>query len=70
MLNKEQIADLQLIFVTRQEISAMVEDVNKKLSNDKQELTAISTKLNFVLWILGIVGSGIIGFIIKYLFGM
>lgn len=70
MLNKEQIADLQLIFVTRQEISAMIEDVNKKLSNDKQELTAISTKLNFVLWILGIVGGGIIGVIIKYLFGM
>ena len=70
MLNKEQIADLQLIFVTRQEISAMVEDINKKLSNDKQELTAISTKLNFVLWILGIVGSGVIGVIIKYLFGI
>ncbi len=51
MIAKEDIEQLKLIFVTREECDDTMEDVNKKLSNDSTELALIKQKLDTITWV-------------------
>ena len=68
MIGKEDIEQLKLIFVTREECDSNNEDINSKLSHDSTELALIKQQLNSILWIgkttLATVLTGIIGAIL------
>lgn len=65
MIEKEDVEQLKLIFVTRVECDSTNEDINRKLSNDSTELALIKQQLSSILWIakttLGTVLAGIVG---------
>lgn len=65
MIEKEDVEQLKLIFVTRAECDSTNEDINRKLSNDSTELALIKQQLSSILWIakttLGTVLAGIVG---------
>lgn len=68
MVEKEDVEQLKLIFVTREECDSTNDDINKKLSHDSTELALIKQQLNSILWIgkttLATVLTGIIGAIL------
>ena len=69
MLDKEDIARLKEIFVTRQECDDKTEEINKKLANDSRELALIKQSLDTISWVskttLGAVIVVIVGAILK-----
>lgn len=67
-IDREDIERLKEIFVTRQECDSTVDEINKKLSNDATEFAVIKTKLNAILWGICVVGSAVIGMLIKMIF--
>lgn len=68
MIDREDIDRLKEIFVTRQECDSSMDEVNKKLANDATEFAIIKTKLNAILWGIGVIGSAVIGVLIKMIF--
>ena len=68
MIEKDDIEQLKLIFVTREECDSTNDDINRKLQNDNTELALIKQLLNSILWIgkttLATVLTGIIGAIL------
>lgn len=68
MIDREDIERLKEIFVTRQECDTTVDEINKKLANDMTEFAVIKTKLNAILWGIGVIGSAVIGVLIKMIF--
>lgn len=68
MIDREDIERLKEIFVTRQECDSTVDEINKKLANDMTEFAVIKTKLNAILWGIGVIGSAVIGVLIKMIF--
>ena len=50
-LDKEDIARLKEIFVTRQECDTHIDDVNKKLANDSTKLAVIEQQLATISWV-------------------
>lgn len=50
-LEKDDIARLKEIFVTRQECDTTTDDINKKLSNDSIELARIKQTLDTISWV-------------------
>lgn len=68
MIDREDIDRLREIFVTRQECDSTVDEINKKLANDMTEFAVIKTKLNAILWGIGVIGSAVIGVLIKMIF--
>ena len=65
MLEPEDIARLEEIFVTRRECDTSMDEVNKKLANDSTELALINQKLNTITWVskttLGAVIVAVVG---------
>lgn len=53
----------------REECDKEMDEVNERLANGSKEFAVINTKLSAILWILGVLGTGIIGFVIRYVFG-
>ena len=53
----------------RDDCDREMDEVSKKLASDATQFAVINTKLSAILWMLGVVGTGLIGFVIKYLFG-
>jgi hypothetical protein len=68
VIDREDIERLKEIFVTRQECDSTVDEINKKLANDMTEFAVIKTKLNAILWGIGVIGSAVIGVLIKMIF--
>lgn len=68
MIDREDIERLTEIFVTRKECDKNVDEINKKLANDMTEFAVIKTKLNAILWGIGVIGSAVIGVLIKMIF--
>lgn len=68
MIDREDLERLREIFVTRQECDSTVDEINKKLANDMTEFAVIKTKLNAILWGIGVIGSAVIGVLIKMIF--
>lgn len=65
MIDREDIDRLKEIFVTRAECDSTVDEINKKLANDMTEFAVIKTKLNAILWGIGVIGTAIIGVLVK-----
>lgn len=65
MIEKDDIEQLKLIFVTREECDSTNDDINRKLQNDNTELALIKQQLSSILWIgkttLGTVLAAIVG---------
>ncbi len=51
MVEKDDIEQLKLIFVTRQECENTNEEINNKLANDNKQLALIQQQLASVLWV-------------------
>lgn len=68
VIDREDIERLTEIFVTRKECDKNVDEINKKLANDMTEFAVIKTKLNAILWGIGVIGSAVIGVLIKMIF--
>ena len=68
MIDRDDIERLKEIFVTRQECDSTVDEINKKLANDMTEFAVIKTKLNAILWGIGVIGSAVIGVLVKMIF--
>ena len=68
MVEKDDIEQLKLIFVTRQECEKTNEEINNKLANDSTKLALIEQQLASILWIgkttLGAVLVAIVGAIL------
>ena len=68
-LEKEDLDRLKEIFVTRQECDLKVTKIEHDVSEQDKKLAVIDTKLTAILWVLGVVGTGVIGVFVKMLFG-
>lgn len=53
----------------REDCNAEMDEVNKKLANDATQFAVINTKLSAILWILGVLGTAVLGFLVKYVLG-
>lgn len=69
MIDKEDIDRLKEIFVTRQECDRNMDEIKEVMSDNKAQFAVITTKLSLIMWLLGAVGSGVIGILIKIIFG-
>lgn len=69
MVDKEDIERLKEIFVTRQECDQDMDEIKEVMSDNKAQFAVITTKLSLIMWLLGAVGSGVIGILIKIIFG-
>lgn len=69
MIDKEDIDRLREIFVPRQECDRDMEAIKEVMSDNKAQFAVITTKLSLIMWLLGAVGSGVIGILIKIIFG-
>ena len=69
MVDKEDIERLKEIFVTRQECDRDMDEIKEVMSDSKAQFAVITTKLSLIMWLLGAVGSGVIGILIKIIFG-
>lgn len=73
MLDHDCIKELQEWFdqryKLREDCDKEMDAVNTKLANDATQFAVINTKLSAILWILGVVSTAVIGFLIKFLFG-
>lgn len=69
MIEKEDIDRLKEIFVTRQECDRDMDEIKEIMSDNKAQFAVITTKLSLIMWLLGAVGSGVIGILIKIIFG-
>ena len=65
MIDRDDIDRLKEIFVTRAECDSTVDEINKKLANDMTEFAVIKTKLNAILWGIGVIGTAVIGVLVK-----
>ena len=68
-LDKDDIEQLKLYFVAREECDTVTDDIIRKQSNYDKELAVINTKLSLILWFLGAVGAAVITVLVKVLFG-
>lgn len=69
MIDKEDIDRLKEIFVTRQECDRDMDEIKEVMSDNKAQFAVITTKLSLIMGLLGAVGSGVIGILIKIIFG-
>lgn len=68
-VDKEDIERLKEIFVTRQECDRDMDEIKEVMSDNKAQFAVITTKLSLIMWLLGAVGSGVIGILIKIILG-
>ena len=69
MIDREDIDRLREIFVTRQECDRDMDEIKEVMSDNKAQFAVITTKLSLIMWLLGAVGSGVVGILIKIIFG-
>ncbi len=68
-IDEADISRLKEIFVTRKECDDQMDTVKDTLSNDKEKLAVINTKLSLIMWLLGAVGAAVITLLVKTLWG-
>lgn len=52
------------------EIEERVKSLEKRMANKDTEFAVINTKLSAILWGVGVIGTALIGVLIKMLFGV
>ena len=45
-----------------------MDDVKDQLAHGDKQFAVINTKLNAILWGVGVLGTAVIGFLVKYVF--
>ena len=68
-LEQNDIERLKEIFVTRKECDKEMDEVKAVMADNKAQFAVITTKLSLIMWILGAVGSGVVGILVKMIFG-
>lgn len=53
----------------REDCDNEMEAVNRKLANDATQFAVINTKLSAILWLLGVLGTAVIGVLVRLVFG-
>lgn len=66
-IDRDDIARLKEIFVTRQECDDKTDEINKKLANDNTQLELIKQQLKTISWVAKTTLAAVIGFIVTYL---
>ena len=69
MLSKDDMDQLTLVFVTREECQDTQDAYSGKLAENSKSLVQIETKLNMLLGILTPIGVAVLGIAVKLLFG-
>lgn len=67
-VDREDIERLKEIFVPRQECDKNMEEVSRRLASGSTEFAIIKTKLNAILWGIGVIGTAVIGVLVKMIF--
>ena len=72
-MTTEEIKDLQERFDQRYKLKTEcdmdMDTVTNRLSIGDTQFAVLNTKMNALLWLFGVVGTAVIGFLIKYVFG-
>ena len=68
-VEQEDIERLKEIFVTRQECSLSMNDVNAKIASNNTRLAVIEHQLRTITWLLTAIGGGVITTLIKLFLG-
>lgn len=68
-LEQNDIERLKEIFVTRKECDKEMDEVKAGMADNKAQFAVITTKLSLIMWISGAVGSGVVGILLKMIFG-
>ena len=72
-MDKELFEELRVRFderyKLREDCDKEMDAVNTKLANDATQFAVINTKLSAILWILGVLGTAVVGFLVKYILG-
>lgn len=53
-----------------EELKARVKSLEERMAKKDTEFAVINTKLTAILWGLGVVGTGVIGVLLKMIFGV
>ena len=67
MVTKEQIEELKLVFVTREECDETTERFSEKLSKYSVDMAEVKTKLSIIQWLLLTTVGGIIALFLQNL---
>lgn len=68
-IDKDDIARLSEVFVTRRDCNAITDDFDKKFASDSTRLAVIEQRLRVTNWLLTAVGAGVIATLIKLFIG-
>lgn len=68
-LFEELVARFDARYKLREDCDKEMDEVSKKLANDATQFAVINTKLSAILWILGVLGTAVIGFLVKFVLG-
>lgn len=52
----------------REDCDKEMTEVSNKLANDATQFAVINTKLSAILWLLGVLGTAVIGVLVKLVF--
>lgn len=69
MLEKEDIARLKEIFVTRTECDERTSNTNVTIHRIDTRLTVMETYNKVIVWLLGAISSGVVALVIKQFWG-
>ena len=68
MIDEKDIDRLKEIFITRQECTHSLEEIEHKINADNIRLAVIESQLKIITWLLTAVGGGVISVVIKLFF--
>ena len=68
-MDKKQIEDLKLIFVTREECDTITDKFADKLSKYSIDMAEVKTKLSIIQWLLMTTVGGIIALFLQNIIG-
>lgn len=68
-IDKDDIARLSEIFVTRKDCNMVTDEFDKKFADDSTRLAVIEQRLKVTNWLLTAVGAGVIAALIKLFIG-
>ena len=70
MIEREDIAQLKEVFVTRQECNLQMDGISSKLADDKARLAVSESQLALITKLLYAIGTGILALIIGSLWNL
>jgi len=68
MIPSEDVEQLKLVFVTKDECGASQKGMHEEIASIKIDMAAVKTKLNILIGILSAIGVAVLGVAVKLLF--